>query len=51
VQRPETLDEHAGNAIIQYKEVNAIFGTFPVEDTTATGRTIYVNEARRDNYH
>ena len=31
-------------------EVNDIFGTFPMEGTTTKERTIYVNEARRDNY-
>jgi len=31
-------------------EVNAIFRTSPIKGTTAKGRTIYFNEARRDNY-
>jgi len=45
----ETIDEHQGNSLIQYKEVDAIFGTSPVEGTTVKGRIIYVNEAQRDN--
>jgi len=51
VQRqPKTMDECPGSDLIQYREVNAIFGTSPVEGTTAKGRAIYVNEARRDSY-
>ena len=41
----ETIDEHRGSALIQYRKVNAIFGTSSVESTIAKGRTIYVNEA------
>ena len=41
-------DRQAGNALIQYKEVNAIFSTFPIKGTTTKERMIYVNEARRD---
>ena len=43
-------DDQAGNVFIQYKKVNAIFDTSPIDGTTAKQRTIYVNEARRDNY-
>jgi len=51
VQRlPETMDEPRSNALIQYKKVNAIFETSLVEGITTKGRTIYVNEAQRDNY-
>jgi len=49
-KQPETRDEHAGSTLIQCKEVNTIFGTSLVEGTTMKGRTIYVNEAWRDNY-
>ena len=48
--QPETTDKHAGNTLVQYREVNAIFRNSPVEDTTTKERTTYVNEARRDNY-
>jgi len=34
----------------QYREVNVILRTSPVEGTTAKGKTIYVNEAQRDSY-
>ena len=51
VQRqPKTTDEHASRALIQYREVKAIFENSQVEGTTIKKRTIYVNETRRDNY-
>jgi len=31
-------------------EVNAIFGTSPIEGATMKEKTVYVNEARRDKY-
>jgi len=43
-------DGQAGNTLIQYKKVNAIFSNSPIEGTTAKGRAFYVNKARRDNY-
>ena len=43
-------DDQAGGTLIQYREVNAIFSTFSIEDTTAKERAIYVNEARRDDH-
>jgi len=46
VQRKlSTLDDQASNVLIQYKEVNAIFDTSPIEGTTLKGRVIYVSEA------
>jgi len=51
VQRqPETIDEHSGSTLIQYQEVSAIFKNSPLEGTTAKERTLYVNEAQRDDY-
>jgi len=49
-KQPETIGEQRGNTLIQYRAVNAIFETIPVEGTTVKGRTIHVNEAQRDNY-
>jgi len=43
-------DGQAGNALIQYKEVNVIFSTSLIKGTIVKGRVIYVNEAQRDNY-
>ena len=39
-----------GNTLVQYREVNTIFENSPVEGTATKERTIYVNEAQRDNY-
>jgi len=51
VQRqPETTDERSGSTLIQYREVNAIFWSSPIEGTITKERTIYVNKAWRDNY-
>jgi len=35
---------------MQYREVNAIFGTSPIDDATTKERAIYFNKAQRDNY-
>jgi len=48
--QPETTDEHAGSTLVQYKKVNTIFENSLVEGTTTKERTIYINEARRDNH-
>ena len=46
----ETIDEHLGSPLVQYREVNAIFRNSLIEDTITKERTLYVNEARRHNY-
>jgi len=51
VQRqPGTIDEHSSSTLVQDKKVNATFGNSPMEGTTTKERTIYANEALRDNY-
>jgi len=51
VQRqPEAPAEHPGSTLVQCQEVNVIFGNSPIEGTTTKERTLYVNEARRDNH-
>ena len=49
-QQPETIDEHLGSTLVQYREVNAIFRNSPIEGTTAKERTLCVNETRRGDY-
>ena len=49
-RQPETISEHAGSTLVQYRELNAMFKNSPIEGTTTKERTIYVNETRRDNY-
>ena len=46
----KTTDEHPSNALVQYRKVNAIFGNSPMDGTTTKEKTIFINEARRDNY-
>ena len=38
------------NIRVQYQEVNTIFENSPIEGTTTKERTLYVNEARKDDY-
>ena len=40
----------ANNALVSYKEVEAIFGACPLEGTSSKEKAIYINEARRSNY-
>ena len=48
-RQPEIINEHPGSTLIQYRDVNAIFRNSSIEETTAKERTLYVNEARRDD--
>ena len=47
---PRPQDDQTGSALIEYKEVNAIFETSLIEGTRTKERVIYVNEARKNNY-
>jgi len=51
VQRQlETPAEHPGSTLVQYQIVHAIFANSLIKGTTTKERTLYVNEARRDNH-
>ena len=50
LRQPEAAAEHLGSTLVQCREVNTIFGNFPIEGTTTIERTLYVNEGRRDSY-
>ena len=45
-----TTNEHPSSTLIQYREVNTIFRNSPMKGTIIKEKTIYINEARRDNY-
>ena len=44
------MAEHLSSSLIQYREINTIFGNYLLVGTITKEKTIYVNEARRDNY-
>ena len=50
LRQPEAAAEHLGSTLVQCREVNAIFGNFPIEGTITNKRTLYVNEGRRDSH-
>ena len=49
-RQPEITDKHPSNTLVQYREVNVIFKNSPIKGIATKERTIYVNEAQRDNY-
>ena len=51
VQRqPKSTDENLGKTFVQYREGERHLRNSPKEGTSTKERTIYINEARRDNY-
>ena len=43
-------ERQANQTLIQYREVNTIFGASSIEGITAKKKAIYINEARRSRY-
>ena len=43
-------EDQVSRTLIQYREVNTIFGASPIEGITAKEKAFYINEARRSIY-
>ena len=43
-------EDPTSRSFVSYREVDVIFGAYPLEGTTSREKVIYINEACRSNY-